>query len=232
MEYLSTYRFTPAEEQLFRYGMSTPAELEALSSLGAASTSLAGAATSGGGGGSKGGGSNASGFFANMGLGLAIGQAFGDIYGAFVGSKTLKATQKGQAQIAKNNAESMQMAVEMSLRQGEAVIGKLTRKAGQTKATQRTRAAANGIAVGVGNNAEIMATTDLLKEADMKTAQLNAIAQSFGYQGQQASYLGRSSALDIMGSANGGMALGNAISAGLTGAGRVASYWTAWKGGR
>lgn len=110
-----------------------------------------------------------------------MGQALGSAYSAWASSKTQAAVQKAQSKIAANNAESMQMGVEMSRRQGEAIIGRLTRKAAQTKATQRTRAAANGIALGTGNIAEIMATTDLLKGEDMKTAELNAIAQSWGY---------------------------------------------------
>ncbi len=166
-----------------------------------------------------------------MSLGLAVGQALSSVYSAWASSKTQAAVQKAQSKIAANNAESMQMGVEMSRRQGEAIIGKLTRRAGQTKATQRTRAAANGIGLGTGNIAEIMATTDLLKEEDMKTAELNAIAQSWGYAAKGASLTGRSNALGILGSANSDVALGNAFAAGLEGAGRVASYWQSFRAG-
>lgn len=160
-----------------------------------------------------------------------MGQALGSAYSAWASSKTQAAVQKAQSKIAANNAESMQMGVEMSRRQGEAIIGRLTRKAAQTKATQRTRAAANGIALGTGNIAEIMATTDLLKGEDMKTAELNAIAQSWGYAAKGASLTGQSNALGILGSANSDLALGNAFAAGLEGAGRVASYWQSFKAG-
>lgn len=220
--------FTPAEQEQFelaRLGPVTPAQQEAFLDYGyeprAAQGAGAGAKTE----------TDWGNTFGLVGLGLTVGQALGSAYSAWASSKTQAAVQKAQSKIAANNAESMQMGVEMSRRQGEAIIGKLTRKAGQTKATQRTRAAANGIGLGTGNIAEIMATTDLLKGEDMKTAELNAIAQSWGYAAKGASLTGQSNALGILGSANSDVALGNAFAAGLEGPGKVASYWQAFRAG-
>ena len=220
--------FTPAEQEQFelaRLGSVTPAQQEAFADYGYEPRAAQGA----------GAGAKAETDWGNtfglVGLGLTVGQALGGAYSAWVSSKTQAAVQKAQSKIAANNAESMQMGVEMSRRQGEAIIGKLTRKAGQTKATQRTRAAANGIGLGTGNIAEIMATTDLLKGEDMKTAELNAIAQSWGYSAKGASLTGQSYALGILGSANSDVALGNAFAAGLEGAGKVASYWQSFRAG-
>ena len=218
--------FTPAEQEQFelaRLGPVTPAQQEAFLDYGYEPRAAQGAGAK-----AKTDWGNT---FGLVGLGLAVGQALSSVYSAWASSKTQAAVQKAQSKIAANNAESMQMGVEMSRRQGEAVIGKLTRRAGQTKATQRTRAAANGIGLGTGNIAEIMATTDLLKEEDMKTAELNAIAQSWGYAAKGASLTGRSNALGILGSANSDVALGNAFAAGLEGAGRVASYWQSFRAG-
>lgn len=221
--------FTPAEQEQFELarmsGPITPAQQEAFLDYGyeprAAQGAGAGAKTE----------TDWGNTFGLVGLGLTVGQALGSAYSAWASSKTQAAVQKAQSKIAANNAESMQMGVEMSRRQGEAIIGKLTRKAGQTKATQRTRAAANGIGLGTGNIAEIMATTDLLKGEDMKTAELNAIAQSWGYSAKGASLTGQSNALGILGSANSDVALGNAFAAGLEGAGKVASYWQSFRAG-
>lgn len=218
--------FTPAEQEQFelaRLGPVTPAQQEAFADYGYEPRAAqgAGAKTE----------TDWGNTFGLVGLGLTVGQALGSAYSAWASSKTQAAVQKAQSKIAANNAESMQMGVEMSRRQGEAIIGKLTRKAGQTKATQRTRAAANGIGLGTGNIAEIMATTDLLKGEDMKTAELNAIAQSWGYATKGASLTGQSKALGILGSANSDVALGNAFATGLEGAGRVASYWQSFKAG-
>lgn len=218
--------FTPAEQEQFelaRLGPVTPAQQEAFADYGYEPRAAqgAGAKTE----------TDWGNTFGLVGLGLSVGQALGSAYSAWASSKTQAAVQKAQSKIAANNAESMQMGVEMSRRQGEAVIGKLTRKAGQTKATQRTRAAANGIGLGTGNIAEIMATTDLLKGEDMKTAELNAIAQSWGYAAKGASLTGQSNALGILGSANSDVALGNAFAAGLEGAGKVASYWQSFRAG-
>lgn len=194
--------FTPAEQEQFELahlGPVTPAQQKAFADYGYEPRAAQGA------------GAKAETDWGNtfglVGLGLTVGQALGSAYSAWASSKTQAAVQKAQSKIAANNAESMQMGVEMSRRQGEAIIGKLTRKAGQTKATQRTRAAANGIALGTGNIAEIMATTDLLKGEDMKTAELNAIAQSWGYSAKGASLTGQSNALGILGSANSDVAL-------------------------
>ena len=224
--------FTPAEQEQFelaRLGPVTPAQQEAFLDYGYEPRAAQGAGA-GAGAGAKA-ETDWGNTFGLVGLGLTVGQALGSAYSAWASSKTQAAVQKAQSKIAANNAESMQMGVEMSRRQGEAIIGKLTRKAGQTKATQRTRAAANGIGLGTGNIAEIMATTDLLKGEDMKTAELNAIAQSWGYAAKGASLTGQSKALGILGSANSDVALGNAFAAGLEGAGKVASYWQSFRAG-
>lgn len=224
--------FTPAEQEQFelaRLGPVTPAQQEAFLDYGYEPRAAQGAGA-GAGAGAKA-ETDWGNTFGLVGLGLTVGQALGSAYSAWASSKTQAAVQKAQSKIAANNAESMQMGVEMSRRQGEAIIGKLTRKAGQTKATQRTRAAANGIGLGTGNIAEIMATTDLLKGEDMKTAELNAIAQSWGYAAKGASLTGQSNALGILGSANSDVALGNAFAAGLEGAGKVASYWQSFRAG-
>lgn len=218
--------FTPAEQgqfELARLGPVTPAQQEAFLDYGYEPRAAQGAGAKAE--------TDLGNTFGLVGLVLAVGQALSSVYSARASSKTQAAVQKAQSKIAANNAESMQMGVEMSRRQGEAIIGKLTRRAGQTKATQRTRAAANGIGLGTGNIAEIMATTDLLKEEDMKTAELNAIAQSWGYDAKGASLTGQSNALGILGSANSDVALGNAFAAGLEGAGRVASYWQSFRAG-
>ena len=143
-------------------------------------------------------------------IGLAIGQAIGGMYSAWKGGKTTDYVMKKQAEISEQNRQMAQLAAESAYRQGEAQIAQLTYKAGQVKAKQRTAFAANGVKLGAGSTAEVMATTDIMKEVDKSTIQLNAIQAAWGYKQQalQASaqggiYSGMSSYMKTAGTAQG-----------------------------
>lgn len=167
----------------------------------------------------------------NIMVGAAIGQAISGVYSAFVGAKALAHTQKRQAEIEADNAEIMRMGVEQAYRQGEAQIAKLTQRAGQIKASQKAIAAANGIAVGVGNSKEIEASTELQKQADVATARMNALQAAWGYNRKALQYDAQSYGLSKMSSANSSLAPAAGVSSLLTGGTQVAQTWYMWKGG-
>lgn len=104
--------FTPAEQEQFELarmsGPLTPAQQEAFLDYGYEPRAAQGA----------GAGAKAETDWGNtfglVGLGLTVGQALGSAYSAWASSKTQAAVQKAQSKIAANNAESMQMGVEMS----------------------------------------------------------------------------------------------------------------------
>ena len=125
-------------------------------------------------------------------VGMAVGQAVGSVYAAFVSGKTQKYVGKKQAEIAENNRQMAQMSAESAYRQGENQMAQLTYKAGQVKAKQRVAMGANGVVIGSGSTAEVLASTETLKKLDMNTVKLNAISSSWGYksQGIQASNAG------------------------------------------
>ena len=163
-------------------------------------------------------------------LGASIGQAIGGLYSAFVGAKTSAYVQKKQAQIAQDNAEIMRMGAETAYRQGEQKVAQITRRAGQLKGAQRARYAANGVALGVGNVAEVATNTDLDKEMDVWTAKFNAMHAAWGYNRKSLEYGAQSGALRTMSGANNSLAPVAALGAGLSGATQVASNWYMYNG--
>ena len=117
-------------------------------------------------------------------IGLAIGQAIGGMYAAWRGGKTQAYVAKQKAAIAEENRQMAQLSAESAYLQGQAQVAQLTHRAGQIKAKQRTAFAANGVVLGEGSSAETMASTDLMKEIDKRTAQMNAMAAAWGYKQQ------------------------------------------------
>lgn len=117
-------------------------------------------------------------------VGLAIGQAIGGMYSAWKGGKTTKYVMQKQAEIAEANRQMAQLSAESAMRQGEAQVAQLTYRAGQIKAKQRTAFASNGVRLGTGSTAEVAASTDIMKEIDKSTAEMNALSAAWGYKQQ------------------------------------------------
>lgn len=158
-------------------------------------------------------------------LGSAIGQAVGGMYSAWKGAKTNKYVAQAQADIAKNNQTIAQMGAESAFRAGQAEIAKLTLAAGKKKASQRAAYAANGVALGVGSSAEQTASTDIIKEVDKDTAQMNALASAWGYRRQQTQYYIDEQTARARADAYGDYAYLAAGATLLSGASSVASKW-------
>lgn len=140
-----------------------------------------GGATVGGAGSSAGSGMQALG---GASVGLAIGQAIGGMYSAWKGGKTLDYVMNKQAEISEQNRQMAQLSAESAMRQGEAAVAQLTYRAGQIKAKQRMAFASSGVVLGEGSTAEVTATTDIMKEMDKKTAEMNALSAAWGFKQQ------------------------------------------------
>lgn len=117
-------------------------------------------------------------------IGMAIGQAIGGMYSAWKGGKTTKYVMQKQAEISEANRQMAQLSAESAMRQGEAQVAQLTYRAGQIKAKQRTAFASSGVVLGEGSTAEVAASTDIMKEMDKKTAEMNALSAAWGYKQQ------------------------------------------------
>lgn len=125
---------------------------------------------------------NAADLFQSIGFGMQVGGQVGGSYGAYVMAKAAADSLLSAAAVTEDNARLMQLGVEQSFRAGEYQIAHLTMRAAELKAQQRTAYAANGVAVGVGSAAEVAASTDVQKEVDKYTAQMNALQGAWNYR--------------------------------------------------
>jgi len=102
--------------------------------------------------------------------------------GAFYSAEATKGQLKSRAlaaefeqSIANMNARAAEEEAMAILSAGRDQIGVLTMAAGQEKATQTARAARRGVAVGSGSAAEARASTEIIKQIDMLTANANTV---------------------------------------------------------
>jgi hypothetical protein len=104
--------------------------------------------------------------------------------GSFFSAMSARRTLASQAAIDDINAQQYERAAQSALAAGNSQIGQITQRAGAIKSAQRTGFAANGIDLSQGSAAEVQASTDVMKEVDRNTAQINALSQAFGYRTQ------------------------------------------------
>ena len=170
------------------------------------------------------------GWAGQMAMGLSVGQAIGSVYSAFSSAKATKYALNKQAQIMEDNRQIAQMGAESAFRAGEAQIAQLTYKAGQRKAAQRAGFAANGVAMsGGGSYAEVLASGDIMKEIDKDTAELNALANAWGYKRQASQYGMQAGVAGIK--ANYTSGFGDAASSLIENGSAVADRWYRYYGG-
>jgi hypothetical protein len=164
---------------------------------------------------------------ASLSLGMqAFGAASGAV-GGFYSAKMAKNQLSFEADMARINARVAELGARSALQRGQQEVAGLTMRAGQLKSRQRTAMAANGIALGEGNAAEIQASTDIMKEIDKNTLEANAVRSAWGYRTEAANM--QSSAMMKEGAAAGISPLAAGASSLLTGASQVASSWYQFK---
>ena len=158
-------------------------------------------------------------------IGLAVGQALGGLYSAYVGGKTTEYVSKKQAQIAENNRQMGQLSYESALRSGEAQIAQLTYQAGQLRGRQRQTYGRSGAAVGEGSSAEVLASTEVMKQMDVNTASLNALSNAWGYKNAALQAGAQSATYSSMGDYARGLSYGKMAGSLLEGGAEVADRW-------
>lgn len=153
----------------------------------------------------------------------SIGGAASSAIGSYYSAATNKINLQGAASIAESNARMAEMSAQSALNRGQKQVGNLTLKAGHLKSSQRAAMAANGIDLGVGNAAEVQASTDIMKESDALTISANAVQDAWGLRTQGVNYQNEA----IMKRAGaGGISPFGAMASSLMGsAGSVASSW-------
>lgn len=139
---------------------------------------------------------------------LQAGGAASSAVGAYYSAQN----QRHQGRMAKINARVAELGAESAMMQGAEQIAQLTREAGQLKARQRVSMAANGIDMGEGSAAEILASTDLMKELDAQTLKANAVRTAWGYRTEAMNLRNQGRALSSVNpfAAAGGTLLGSA----------------------
>lgn len=158
-------------------------------------------------------------------VGIAIGQAIGAMYGAWQTGRTTKYVMGKQAEIAEHNRQRGQMAAESAYRAAEGQAAQLTYQAGQLEAKQRTAYAANGVALGEGSSAEVLASSEVMKKIDMKNLRMNALATAWGYKNQALQAGGQEASFGRLGSAYQASEMGKGFSGMLEGATLAADRW-------
>jgi len=158
-------------------------------------------------------------------LALAGAGAASNVIGSYYSAKSSKAQLNLQADMADINARLAEKTAQSALSQGQQQVAQATMRAGQIKSAQRVALAANGVDLGVGNAAELQASTEIMKEIDKNTIEANAVRTAWGYRTQGVNYqneatMKRASA----GAISPGMAATSTL---LSEAGKVASSWYA-----
>jgi hypothetical protein len=117
-----------------------------------------------------------------------IGGGLSSAVGSYYSAKSQQSSLRFQSDIADTNARIAELGAQSALNQGQQQAGALTLKAGQIKSSQRASMAANGVDLGVGNAAEVQASTDIMKEIDANTLIANAVRSAWGYRTQGVNY--------------------------------------------
>ncbi|HJV76578.1 MAG TPA: hypothetical protein VJ654_20360 [Noviherbaspirillum sp.] len=152
-----------------------------------------------------------------------IGGAVNGAIGSYWSGRSQEIALEGQARLAEINARISELGAQSVLMQGQQQIGALTLKAGQLKGSQRAAMAANGIDLGTGNAAEIVASTDIMKEIDSNTINASAVRSAWGARTQAMNF--KNEALMERAQASAISPGLNAATSLLTSAGSVASSW-------
>jgi hypothetical protein len=161
--------------------------------------------------------------YGTFGIGMQITSALMGGVGAFYSAKAQREALRTQATLDTINARIMEQGAQSVLLQGQSEVGRLGLKVKQLKGSQRAAMAANGIDLGVGNAAEITASTDLMKEIDSNTIEANAVRSAFGYRTQAVNL--QNDALVKRATASTMSPVGSAVGSLLGGASQVASSW-------
>ena len=108
--------------------------------------------------------------------------------GSYYSAKSLESNLRFQASIADINARMSENVAQSILDAGNKAQGQVSLKAGQVAGSQRASQGSRGIVAGVGNAAEEIATTNLMKETDMLTINANAVRQAGAARMQGTNY--------------------------------------------
>lgn len=105
-----------------------------------------------------------------------------------INAESSAANLEFNATMADINARQMENQAQWTMLAGQRQIGQLTLRAGKIKSAQRASQAARGVVLGYGSTAEEVATTDLVKEMDAITINVNATRAAESYRTQKVNF--------------------------------------------
>lgn len=125
---------------------------------------------------------NTADMFKTVGPILAIAGMASSAIGAYYSAKTQQYQLNSQAltmdyqkSMSELNAKNAEFTAQTILESGQRQIGAVTMRAGNVKGAARASMAARGIQAGVGSAADVIATTDLIKEVDVNTINARSV---------------------------------------------------------
>lgn len=143
--------------------------------------------------------------------------------GSYFSAQAQKNALSFQAETAAANAKLAETNAQGVLKQGDAAAHSVQLRGAQLEGTQRATIAANGLDLGEGSPARILATTKAFTSLDAQQTEANAVRAAWGYR-TQATGLNNSALLDNAASEN-ISPFESATTSLLGGAGSVASSW-------
>lgn len=150
------------------------------------------------------------------------GKAQGAV-GAHGDAKSEKMSLNYQAAMDDLNAEQAERSAQQELAKGNEQVAMATMRAGQVKGSQRASMAANGIDLGEGSAAEVLTSTDMMKENDINTLTSNAIRSAWGQRIEATNH--KNAALMKRAGASTINSTARAIDSIAGGAGQLAQSW-------
>jgi hypothetical protein len=112
------------------------------------------------------------------GLSAKLKETFYQLESNAINLETEASTAMFQSGISAMNARNAENNAQYILQSGQKEIAKLTLRAGKIKSAQTASMAARGLALGEGSTAEVIATTDFMKESDALTINANSVRAS------------------------------------------------------
>lgn len=119
---------------------------------------------------------------------MQMSGGFTSAIGAYSSASSRRTQMRGEADIADLNARLAETSAQSELRRGQSAVAASTARAGQVKGAQRAALAANGVDLSEGSAAEVLTSTDILKENEMNAITADAVASAWGYRVQGANY--------------------------------------------
>jgi hypothetical protein len=109
----------------------------------------------------------------------SIAQSLGSMASTYFQAKAAKKVAAAQERIERANQQVAELAAHMALQRSAWNIGQLSMRAARIKAGQKTHQGASGTRIGVGSNAEVLASTDIMKEIDINQEYVNGYREAW-----------------------------------------------------